>query len=160
MEQIIKAYLETTMFNLYFDTEKYGHKVTLAFFDAIKAGQFEPYTSQYVLGELENAPEPKRSDMIGLIDNFGINVLPATDESARLASVYIEQHEGIPESKETDALHISIATVNHMDICVSCNFRHINKLKTKRMVERVNNENRYGPLFICRPEEVIDYDDE
>jgi hypothetical protein len=46
-----------------------------------------------------------------------------------------------------------------MDLVVSCNFKHINKLKTKKMVNRVNLSEGYGEVTICRPEEVIDYDD-
>jgi acyl-coenzyme A synthetase/AMP-(fatty) acid ligase len=148
------AYLETTMFNLYFDDDRVGHKETLDFFTEIENGEFEPYTSDYTTGELEDAPEPKRTNMLALIDKYHIHVLPISDEAARLASLYIAQHDGIPEKKRLDALHIAVAVANHLDFCVSCNFRHINKIKTKAMVNQVNQREGYNSLIICRPEEL------
>jgi predicted nucleic acid-binding protein len=151
----LKVYLETTMFNLYFDTEIFGHDTAIDFFNAIEHGDFEPYTSRYVTNELENASEPKRSKMLALIDKYKIYTFPATDEDARLANIYIEQHDGIPEKKGTDALHIASASVHSMDAIISCNFRHINKDKTKRMVEYINKREGYQMIRICRPEELM-----
>jgi hypothetical protein len=43
------------------------------------------------------------------------------------------QHEGIPEKKQLDAFHVAIASVNF-------------------------NE-KYQNITICRPEELVDYED-
>jgi hypothetical protein len=53
-----------------------------------------------------------------------------------------------------------IASVNRLQYLVSCNFKHINKLKTKNIVQYVNLKEGYQNIVICRPEEVVDYDDE
>jgi hypothetical protein len=129
--------------------------MALDFFKAIKNGEIEPYTSSYVVEELEDAPEPKRSDMTGLIEEYNIKVLYASEEIDALAGKYIAQNDGIPKSRATDAQHIASATVNSLDFCVSCNFKHINKKKTKNMVNYVNEREGYKPIFIARPEEVV-----
>jgi predicted nucleic acid-binding protein len=96
-----KAYLDTTMFNYYFDTDRDAHPATVAFFEAIEAGLYEAYTSQYAIDELLKAPEPKRSDMFGLIEKYGVVILEGSDEVTRLADVYL-QHEGIPKKKRLE----------------------------------------------------------
>jgi predicted nucleic acid-binding protein len=150
-----KAYIETTMFNYYFDEERDAHNATVAFFAAIKAGRFEAYTSQYALDEIVKAPEPKKSRMLNLLREFGIIVLESSEEARRLADIYVKQG-GIHEKKRLDAQHIAIASINRLDYIVSCNFKHINKLKTKAMVAYVNHIEGYPGITICRPEEVVD----
>ncbi|MDR3338034.1 MAG: PIN domain-containing protein [Treponema sp.] len=153
-----KVYIETTMFNYYFDKDRDAHLATVAFFEAIGSGNYEAYTSQYAVDELLKAPEPKKSDMLGLLKKYEIVVLPPNEDVRHLADVYLE-NEGIPEKKRLDALHIAIASINRLDFIVSCNFKHINKLKTKRMVEYVNFNQGYNNIIICRPEEIIDYEE-
>jgi predicted nucleic acid-binding protein len=107
------VYLETTMFNYYFDADRDAHPATVAFFRAIEIGMYEAYTSQYTIDELLKAPEPKRSDMFGLIEKCGVIILEGSDEATRLADVYL-QHEGIPKKKRLDARHIAIASANRL----------------------------------------------
>jgi len=149
-----KVYLETTMFNYFLDKSKEDNNITVAFFEEIKSGQYEGYTSTYAIEEMENATEPKRSNMLALIDKYQINVLDASDEADRLASVYIK-NDIIPEKKNLDAQHIAIATVHDIGIILSYNFKHINKLKTKTMVPAINQSEGYLPVIITQPKEVI-----
>jgi predicted nucleic acid-binding protein len=152
-----KVYLETTMFNYYFDETKEDRPVTIAFFEAIGAGQFEAYTSVYAVEELENASEPKRTDMLNLIGKYNVKILTAVDEAIYLSQLYITSAI-IPEKKRLDALHIAIATVNDIDMILSYNFKHINKIKTKTMVPAINQKEGYKPIIITQPKEVIDYE--
>ena len=62
-----KIYIETTVFNHYFDTDREAHAATIALFGEIKAGKYDAYTSVYVTDELVMASEPKRSKMLSLI---------------------------------------------------------------------------------------------
>jgi predicted nucleic acid-binding protein len=149
-----KVYLETTMFNYYVEETKEDNPVTVAFFEAIKTGQFSGYTSAYAIEELKIATEPKRSDMLALVDKYQITVLDASVEADRLASIYI-QNGIIPEKKNIDAQHIAIATVHGIGIILSYNFKHINKLKTKTMVPAINQSEGYLPVIITQPKEVI-----
>jgi predicted nucleic acid-binding protein len=152
-----KVYLETTMFNYYFDEAKEDHPVTVVFFKAIGAGQFEGYTSTYAVNELADAPEPKRTDMLNLIKKYNIAILETSDEADRLAAIYINNNI-IPEKKNVDAQHIAIATVNNIDIILSYNFKHINKLKTKTFIPAINQNEGYKTIIITQPKEVIDYE--
>jgi hypothetical protein len=107
---IQKVYLKTTMFNYFVEKTKEDSPVTVAFFEAIMSGKYDGYTSTYAIEEMESATEPKRSEMLALIDKYQITVLDATEEADRLASVYI-QNGIIPEKKNLDAQHIAIATI-------------------------------------------------
>jgi len=149
-----KVYLETTMFNYFVEETKEDNPITIAFFEAIKSGQYEGYTSTYAIEEMENSTEPKRSTMLDLIDKYQITVLDASEEADRLAGIYI-QNGIIPEKKNLDAQHIAIATINDIGIILSYNFKHINKLKTKTMVPAINQSEGYLPVVITQPKEVI-----
>jgi hypothetical protein len=64
------------MFNFYFDQQYIkGHLATIAMFEAISRGEYEGYTSEYVVLELKKAQEPKRRDMLNLIDKYAIKSL-------------------------------------------------------------------------------------
>ena len=152
-----KVYLETTVFNYYFDAAKNAQPVTVAFFETIGSGQFEGYTSVYTYDELVKASEPRRSDMLSLIEKYRIIVLGTSEEVEQLAEQYIADNI-IPRKKNYDALHIAIASVNELDIILSYNFSHINKLKTKAMIPAVNQQLGYRHIFIAQPEEVFDYE--
>lgn len=152
-----KVYLETTIFNYYFDKTKNAQPVTVAFFEAVGSGQFDGYTSIYTYNELAKAPEPRRSNMLNLIEKFNISLLKTSEEVEKLADEYIISNI-IPEKKNYDAFHIAIASVEEMDIILSYNFKHINKLKTKNMIPAINQKLGYRNIFIAQPEEVFDYE--
>lgn len=154
-----KVYIETSVFNFVFaDDAPDKRDDTLALFEEIRQGKYAPYTSTYVLQELQRAPEPKRSDMVELLGKHGIVILPAGDEAQILAGKYVA--EGIvPQKYLTDALHIAVASVNDLDFIVSYNFKHIVKMKTITMTEAVNLKEGYKRIGIYSPTEVIDYGD-
>jgi predicted nucleic acid-binding protein len=154
----VKLYLETTMFNYYFDAEREFHADTVRLFEVIRAGGYEAYTSEYTVLELRKAPKPKRSNMLALIDEYNIAMLDIDAESDRLADLYVE-HSIIPLKYRIDGAHIAIAAINGLDFILSFNFQHINKLKTKRMTELVNLSEGYKGIIICTPMEVLDNDE-
>jgi len=150
-----KIYLETTLFNFYFDKDREAHAATVKLFKEIAAGKYEAFTSTYVTDELENAPQEKRDKMIGLITEYGISVLAPNDDTVRIAELYT--NEGIiPKKYFTDGLHIAIATVNDLDMIISMNFQHIVKRKTKIGTEKVNALNGYRAVEIYAPMEVLE----
>ena len=150
----LRLYFETTMFNYYFDSERDGHLATVKMFEAIRAGEFEGYTSEYVAFELRNSPEPKQSEMLSLIEKFGIIMLELNEEIDRLSETYIRDGV-IPAKYQFDSAHVAAAVVNGMDCVLSFNFRHINRLKTKEMTSLVNLREGYKNVIICTPMEVI-----
>jgi len=49
----LKIYLETTLFNHYFDEDRgLAHDSTVALFEEIAVGKYEAFTSLYVIDEL------------------------------------------------------------------------------------------------------------
>ena len=132
-----KVYLETTLFNYYFDKDRDAHADTVKLFKQIAAGKYEAFTSRHVIDELEDALEPKRGQMLALIPEYGITVLEPSDAAERLADIYITE-KIIPPHKREDALHIAIASVNKLDMIFSLNFRHIVKARTIVETGKIN----------------------
>ena len=110
-----------------------------------------------MVDELENAPSPKREQMLGLIKHYAIIVLPVNELADNLADIYVKQ--GIITAKyRTDGVHIAVASINNMDMIVSMNFQHIVKRKTKIGTKAINALYGYPAVEIFTPMEVHDYD--
>jgi predicted nucleic acid-binding protein len=148
------------MFNFPFanDAPQYRND-TQRLFEEIRKGKFHAYTSEYVLGELRDTKdETKRNKMLNMVEEYGIDVLPASDDIKRLADVYVAA-EVIPSRFSTDAIHIAAATFHGLDYIVSLNFQHIVKHKTIVETEYINIREGYKRIFIHTPAEVIDHDE-
>ena len=153
--RIPRIYLETTMFNFYIDKDRDAHADTVKLFKEILSGKYKAYTSTYVTDELEAAAEPKRAQMMKLINDYNITVLAPNEEAATLAKVYIANGI-IPEKYQADGLHIAIASVNSLDMIISMNFQHIVKRKTKLATGNINVLNGYKSIEILSPMEVVE----
>lgn len=155
--RLLSIDLETTIFNFPFVDDAPQYKAdTLKLFEEIKAGKFRPFTSSYVLDEIEKDPDIEtRNKMKAFVPKYGIKVLSSRDETDWLAERYIEAGI-IPARFGADALHIACATVAELDIIVSLNFRHIVKHKTIAAVDAINKANGYKGIFIHTPAEVIE----
>ena len=153
----LSLYLETTVFNYYFDNDREGHEDVLKLFDAIKAGEFNVFTSELVVRELANAPEPKRSKMLALIEDYNVQFLEDTDKVKYLGRLYVEKGV-IPASHIVDSLHVAMASVYELDCIISYNFHHINRNKTRIMTASINKEEGYGGIMIITAEEVLNND--
>ncbi|MDR3365066.1 MAG: hypothetical protein LBS91_09035 [Clostridiales Family XIII bacterium] len=151
----MKLYLETTTFNYYFDTERDGHTDTVRLFEKIRAGEYEAYTSEYAVGELLNASEPKQSKMLALIEKYDIVTLPITDESNRLSDLYVSENI-VPARFRLDGAQIAIASIYELDCVISYNFQHINRVKTKLLTDRINHKKGYGTVVICTAKEILE----
>jgi len=143
------------MFNYYFDEDRDAHADTVTLFEECAAGKFEPYTSDYVLRELDAAPEPKRERMLDLIRMYNVNVLSFSEETNVLADKYIAEG-ALPNGSLADARHIAMAAVADLDIIVSLNFKHIVKERTREMTGAINKIRGYNATKILSPMEVLD----
>ena len=150
-----KVYLETTLFNYYFDADRDAHADTVTFFKECAAGKFEPYTSTYVVDELGDAQGEKRDKMLALISHYNVTVLAASEEIVGLAQKYIVEG-ALPQGSQTDARHIAAAAVNDLDKIISLNFRHIVREKTIKSTGAINTLLGYKVVEIKTPMEVID----
>jgi hypothetical protein len=81
-----RIYLETTMFSFYHEKRTAPHyqewkAQVRQVFALIKAGKFEPYTSEYATDEIANeTDQEKREQMAALITEYGVKLLEKTDE--------------------------------------------------------------------------------
>lgn len=154
----LKIYLETTVFNYYFDEDRPGHEDVVELFDRIKEGRYEVLTSEYTVREIERAPEPKRSKMIAIVDALTERIDLDRNIEA-LANRYVD--EGIIPSKyRGDAIHVAVASIVNADCIVSYNFQHINKLKTMIETRRINLSLGYKGIEFCTAKEVVGDDEE
>lgn len=150
----LRLYLETTVFNYYFDADREGHLDVVRLFEGIAAGSYEGYVSQYVVEELSAAPEPKRTHMLALIERYHLITLWPNPGALRLAERYIANGI-IPASYLYDSVHIAMASVHGLDCVVSYNFKHINRSKTRLLIRSINDEEGYDGIFICTAGEVL-----
>ena len=151
-----RIYLETTLFNFYFDEDRgFAHEATVALFGEIASGKYEAFTSAYVLDELAQAPAEKRDKMMGLLAQYNVTVLAYADEALSLADIYVAE-DIIPAKYRTDGLHIAISAVNDLDMIISMNFQHIVKRKTKLLTGNINVLNGYRAVEILNPMEVVE----
>jgi hypothetical protein len=159
LEHRLLLYIETSVFGFCFDTEPRNairRESALALLEQLRLGVLNGGTSPVTFHEFENAAEPLRSRLLGLLDD--VPILPADDDEVeRLAEVYL--HEGIVPGKfADDARHIAYATAGKADVLVSLNLRHLANEWTERKVEVVNQREGYKALHIRTPEEVLSYE--
>jgi predicted nucleic acid-binding protein len=112
--------------------------------------------SRAVLVEVEAAPPEYRDAILAEIKSLKPDVLPITDDVQALAAAYLEAGV-LPPRRETDALHVAIATCFQLDYLVSWNHRHMTRPMKRLQFESVNRLQGYvkTPL-ICNPFEACD----
>jgi predicted nucleic acid-binding protein len=145
-----KVYLDTSVISALFDarTPERMFQTETAWRQLVN---YSVYLSETVIEELEKNSEPLRNKMLEVTKSF--TVLPITETAQVLADIYVKQ--GIfPEKYYDDALHVAIASVNHIGIILSWNFTHLVKLKTRRMVVLVNTMEDFLPVEIISPPEL------
>ncbi|NVM56442.1 MAG: type II toxin-antitoxin system VapC family toxin [Candidatus Helarchaeota archaeon] len=148
----IKIYLDTSVISALFDNRNpERQELTRIFFEKIDI--FDVYVSEVVFAEIDNLKD------IDLKDKFkdvviGFKILQIDEESRKLAKHYVKQG-AIPSEYSEDALHIAISTLNEIDYLLSWNFRHIVKVKTRRIVNITNLSLGYPDLKIATPAELI-----
>ena len=113
--------------------------------------EYDVYISNIVMDELHLATP----DLINRFDEIvkGFHVLESTKEAENLANIYVEQGI-IPERYYDDALHVAIASTNDIGLLISWNFKHLVKIKTRKLVAAVNTLNDYLIVEIISPPEL------
>jgi len=156
-----KIYLETTMFSFYHETREHGEypkyrEQVRKVFERIKAGEFEPFASIFVMDEIAKERSTEKLEKIRrLINDHDITFLEVTDEVDRMASLYIKEG-AVSAAWETDATHIAMTAVHGLDFIISLNFTHIVRTWTIERVRRVNKREGYQGIGIYKPAEVLE----
>nr|VFJ75367.1 MAG: hypothetical protein BECKFM1743C_GA0114222_108373 [Candidatus Kentron sp. FM]VFJ77487.1 MAG: hypothetical protein BECKFM1743A_GA0114220_109922 [Candidatus Kentron sp. FM]VFK18631.1 MAG: hypothetical protein BECKFM1743B_GA0114221_105624 [Candidatus Kentron sp. FM] len=127
-----------------------------ALFERFESGSAFMMLSDLTLSELENAP-PRVRDRLNHVPAGNIRYVELTAEAEQLADNYLS--EGVVSLKSTaDAEHIAIATINHANVLVSWNFKHIVNLERIRGYNAVNLKQGYPMMEIRTPLEVLRYE--
>ena len=156
-----KIYLETTVFSFYHEKREHGEYPIFRnqvrnIFERIKTGEFEPFTSIFVLDEIAKEKNiEKQKKMRKLIEEHNVTFLEVTEEVEYMAALYV-QEGAVSSTWETDSAHIAMATVHGLDFIVSLNFTHIVRAWTIERVRRVNKREGYQGIGIYKPEEVLE----
>lgn len=115
------------------------------------AGRHIPVVSDVVEREILDAPEEvvrKYFELQNVVEIVGLS-----EEAEVLAEAYVAR--GVLTAKyRDDATHIALATVHHVDLVVSWNFRHIVHYDKIRMFNAINLELGYKMVEIYSPREV------
>jgi len=154
----LKIYLETTVFNYYFDDERDEHPATVKLFDEIMQGKFGAFTSTLVIKELSATKnDVRREKLLSLIGKYNIQVVEHDNVDINILANHYVKENIIPASYRNDAVHIAVSTFYELDCIISMNFTHINKYKTKVLVARNNAILGYiKTLDICSSWEVVE----
>ena len=105
-------------------------------------------TSLGVLEELEVAPEPKRSECLGLLSSLPL--LTDSEKVDALVEIYIA-NKIMPADADGDALHLALATVHECDILVSWNCRHIANANKTPHIRSINSRLGYETPELLTP---------
>lgn len=155
----LKLYLETSVWSFFFADDAMDKRdITKIFFTSIKEGSYEIFISPVVLKEINNAHEPKRTELFNLIAKHAPIELEVTEEANELAEVYLNRGI-VPMKKREDALHIAIAAAYEMDAVITWNYGHLANLRKLELFNGTNLEMGYTKrLEIVTPMEVSKYE--
>jgi len=154
----LKIYLETTVWNFLIADDAPGKReITKQLFSEMGHAKYDIFISDFVVDEIQNAPEPRKSRLQELISNYRPEKLVINDDSELLARQYMEKCI-VPEKFEMDLFHIAIAVVHNMDVVLSWNMKHIVNYRTKLGVNSINLAEGYKSIELLTPEEVIEDD--
>lgn len=153
--RIQRIYIDTSVLGGFFDKE--FDIVTQRLFDEVLKGEYKIVISNITEGELLNAPERVKTLLYNL--NIDYELLTLTEEAINLAKEYIKENV-VGQASYEDCLHIAIATIYHLDLLVSWNFKHIVNIKRIRGYNGINIKNGYPRIEIRSPKDLIDYENE
>lgn len=155
----LKLYLDTSVWNFVFaDDAPRERDVTKEFFDVIEKEIYEIFISGVVIKEVNDAPQPKQTDLLNLIGKYKPVKLENTREAEELAKIYMERGI-VPEKKRDDALHVAIATVTEVDALITWNYKHLANLRKAELFHGISLEMGYfKKLEIITPMEVSSYE--
>jgi hypothetical protein len=86
----MNIYIETSIFNRYFDVDTIFHQQTVQLFNEIKAGKFTHSTLVYVIDELKAIQGETNKNILRLIQLLSIKVLPKNKIVDDMADLYIQ----------------------------------------------------------------------
>jgi len=148
----LRVYTDTSVFGGCFD-EEFREASNQLLKDFIKGTKII-VLSDITLRELEMAPENVRL-LVEQIPERNIEFVVFDEDEKFLSQKYVEDG-AVTEKYLIDAQHIAIASLNHVDVLVSWNFKHIVNLRRIQLYSSINLKYGYSIIEIRSPKEIID----
>ena len=133
------VYIETTIPSFYHEIRTEPEMVarrawTREWWDS-RRGDYELFTSDAVIDELERGDFPNRDDTLSLITD--LPMLDIDQSIIDVVSAYIS-HQLMPADPTGDALHLAIASSHKIDFILTWNCRHLANANKFAHIRRVN----------------------
>lgn len=147
------VFIETTVPSFYFETRRHSKQIiwresTRRWWEQSRP-QFHVVTSRAVIAEVDNTPEPKRSQMLALLEQ--IDVLAEPSGVRELAEYYISQHV-MPAGALGDALHLAFASMHGADFLLTWNCKHLANARKFKHIQVINDRLGLTSPVICTPD--------
>jgi hypothetical protein len=145
-----KVYVDTSVIGGILDPE--FQFITRRFFRLCFGGHYKAVVSNVVSDEISFAPEPVQRffNRLGHV----ADAVSITPEATLLAHRYL-RHGKFSPRLEIDCTHVALATLNHIGIIASWNFKHIVNLDRIRVFNSVNSKLGYPLLEIRSPRDLL-----
>ena len=128
---------------------------TLKLWNMFKEGKYDVYLSTVTLQEIDNCPEPKRTELFKHLGEIDYTPIEITEDMSEVAQQLIDM--GILTQKSyDDCQHIASAVIYGCDCIISWNFKHIVNIKTIRGVRAITNLKGYKPIEILNPTVLLE----
>lgn len=115
--------------------------------------EFDSYVSSLVFSESESGDTEAAQRRLEAIKPFP--VLQVSSEAEKLAMCLVDAG-AVPVKCSEDAMHISLAALNGIDIIVTWNCTHINNPFKRLQIRRVVEEQGYECPEICSPADLLE----
>ena len=148
----VRIYTDTSVLGGCEDEEFAEHSVRLM--EGFVSGRRILVLSGLTVQELAVAPAEVRR-RLAAVPEAHIETLQLDAEARELAEAYTSAGV-LAATMRADAQHIAIATVGHVDVLVSWNFKHIVHFDKITGFEGVNTLSNYRSPRIYSPREVIE----
>lgn len=149
----MRVYVDTSVYGGAFEPN--GEAASRNVFEMAEQGRLVLLISPLLRREIAGAPPEVRE----LFEQMASQAEQARGQIEAEALMEAYLRAGIvTENYEADALHVALATVNHCDMIVSWNFRHIVNFRRIPLYNAVNVLQGYGHIAIYSPMELMDYD--
>ena len=155
MNQLI--YVETSIPSFYFETRQQAtiqaRRLWTREWWEVAKWRDELVSSLWVIRELEETPEPKRSECLDLIQE--LRLLQSAPEIDEMVEHYIA-NKVMPADADGDARHLAVATFWKCDVLASWNCKHIANANKTDHIRRVNQKLGFDTPVLITPYELLE----
>jgi PIN domain len=134
-----RVYIETTIPSFYHevrtDPEMIARRQWTREWWDIHRIDYDVFTSEAVISELENGAFPQKDDALALIEELPL--LDVEEPIADITEAYINRHV-MPADPAGDALHLALASFHRCDFLLTWNCRHLANANKFAHIRRVN----------------------